>query len=226
MYGKKIPKTQQPDKTPFTYHPLHPDRPMPKLNPDTLTVVSIDPATVNLGFRIEVRKSNGIITMKEYSRTNFKNPNEEEGVSEIYSKLNVFLDQYTNYYKNADLIVIERQMPYNYKAVRISQHIISYFISYYRHVITNKNPLIVEIDPQLKSRALQGPKGMNNNDLKKWSVTKATELLEMRNDQPSLTVLKKEKRKADDLADVVCQVEAFCVLQNLPLTRKLETILM
>jgi hypothetical protein len=130
-----------------------------------------------------------------------------------------------DYYKEADLIIIERQMPYNYKAVRISQHVISYFISFYRHLITNKDVLIVEVDAKLKSKALCGPKGMTDRDVKKWAIEKATELLEMRNDSVSLAILGKESKK-DDLADVVCQVEAFCIIQDLPLTRKLETILM
>lgn len=163
--------------------------------------------------------------MKEYSRTNFKSPTEAEGVSGIYSKLSVFLDQYTHYYKEADLIIIERQLPTNYKAVRISQHIISYFIFFYRNTLSAKDALIVEVDSKLKSKMLATTKGMNDREVKRWAIEKARELLTMRNDEASLDILDKETKR-DDLADVVCQVEAFCIAQNLPLTRKIEQLLL
>jgi len=221
MFQRKTPKSQQIDKTMFTYHPVFTNKELPKL-PEKFTVVSIDPAITNFGFRIEQRNSNGIITMIQYCRVNFTVKDETEGIAGIYARITDFLDKYQADYKKVDLILIERQLPFNYKAVRVSQHVITYFIMLYKNII-NQEATIVEVDAKLKTKALCAPKGLNDREIKMWAVEEATRLLNKRKDDASLKILTKERKK-DDLADTVCQIEAFCVVQGLPLTKELTTI--
>jgi hypothetical protein len=66
-------------------------------------------------------------------------------------------------------------------------------------------PLIAEVDPKLKSKILKAPKGV---DLKKWSVEEAVKILKGRDDDNSIKIIEKTKKK-DDLADTVCQSQAW-----------------
>ena len=43
---------------------------------------------------------------------------------------------------------------------------------------------------------------------KTWCIKKAMSIIENRNDQHTLTQIKKSKKK-DDLCDVICQLQAF-----------------
>jgi hypothetical protein len=47
-----------------------------------------------------------------------------------------------------------------------------------------------------------------HGNVKKWSISKAIEILSNYNDINGLNILNKEKKK-DDLADTVCQIESF-----------------
>ena len=49
---------------------------------------------------------------------------------------------------------------------------------------------------------------------------KAKELLAKRRDYNGLEILEKHKKKADDLADTVCQIEAFFSFKKWPLTKE------
>lgn len=218
----RTPKSQAPDKTPFTvFNPHTLDLNNRNWNQDYYQVVSIDPSLKNLGFRIEKRFTNGKIESLVYCRKNFapnikKSDNLEPSIiCDTYEVITQFLDQYINLYLNSHIIIIEKQLIQNYKAVRISQHIISYFLFHLKNAPLL--PLIVEIDSKLKLRQLGAPRGMNERQNKKWLIEKAKELLQLHDDFASYQQLIKE-RKADDLSDVVCQSEAFFLYMKLPST--------
>lgn len=195
MYGLKIPKTQQPEKTPYTMYN------QPPVKGDYLQFVSIDPALKNLALRVERRYNDGRVIClysQKYSPM--------ETINQLYHNITVLLDNQQEYYKDTHYVIIERQLPQNYLATRVMQHLISYFLL--------KQCCVVEIDPKLKGRMLDAPKGIGERQLKKWAVEKAIEIATQRGDDYTLNLLKKNKKK-DDLADVLCQIEAFCLYNKL-----------
>ena len=137
-------------------------------------------------------------------------------VSKIYENINKSLLNIVPHLPTTHYIIIERQLPENYQATRVAQHLLSYFIFHLQDKYLL--PSICEIDPKAKGKLLGAPKGCNKNELKKWSVVKALELSEMRKDTLTINLLNKMKKK-DDIADVLCQIEAFCKMVGLPLTK-------
>jgi hypothetical protein len=225
-FRKKTPKRELPDKNLFTiYNPHSRDVNQRSWTQGYYQVVSVDPAVNNMGFRIERRYRDGRIVPLAYTRQNFyvAPPVDAEGkpmveagmVYETYELVTRFLDEFTSMFQESHIFIIERQMPQNYKAVRFSQHIITYFTL--RLKDAPLLPLIVEVDNKLKSRQMGAPRGIGERQVKTWLIEKAKELLAMREDTWSLNLLTKE-RKRDDLADVVCQIEAFFSYMGLPTT--------
>lgn len=220
QFGLKINKSQAPDKTPYTvYYPHtipHTER---KWDQDYYEILSMDPGKVkNFAFRIERRYHNGKIIPIVFDKVDFASF-ENEGttlVNNTYQVLTNFLDKYKEFYDDCHFFIIERQLPKNYKAVRVSQHVISYF-SFKMH---NRPllPAIVEIESRLKGKYLGAPTGINDKQLKTWSVVKGRELLTLRNDTFSLQVLDHFKNKQDDLCDTICQLEALMICWGLPTT--------
>ena len=185
-------------------------------------VVSIDPATVSFGFRIEKRvvlrcntkycDVETIVLVKvQYNDTI------SDGSMTLYNNINDFLDQYVDYYRQADLIIIERQLSFNYLPLRVSQHCISYFCIFNR--MTNSNSIIVELSGKVKTRLLNAPPKLDKREIKKWSVEKARELFVMRDDKIGLSTLVRIGKKLDDVSDATVQIEAFFTLLGLSITR-------
>ena len=110
-------------------------------------------------------------------------------------------------------VIIERQLAENYRAVRISQHTITYFLVQLKN--STLNPIIIELDSKVKGGQLGGAMGLSSKQLKAWAVEKAISILTMRNDSFSLDILNKIKKK-DDLADCVVQLDALCSMWKLP----------
>jgi len=219
-FGLKINKTESPDKTPYTVY-------YPHSIPDTsrvwsqkyYQVVSIDPARKNYALRIEQRWFDGRITPLVFDKIAIASIITENQITicNTYENLTAFLQKYSQFYDTCHFIVIERQLPQNYQATRIAQHTITYF-SLFCH---NKQllPSIVEIDPKLKGKMLSAPKNISDKQLKTWAIEKARNLLTERNDTYSLSVMDSFKKKQDDLADTVCQIEALFILWGLIFTK-------
>jgi hypothetical protein len=215
-FGLKISKSESPDKTPYTvYYPHSIPSTERKWIQPYYQVISIDPARKNYGFRIERRYHNGWITPIVFDKTAVESF-EQEGdtiICNTYQVLTAFLTKYEQFYDDCHFIIIERQLPQNYKASRIAQHTISYF-----SIRTHNKPLlpsIIEIDPKLKGKILGAPKGTTDKQLKTWAIEKARELLSIRKDDFSLQVLDHFRNKQDDLSDTVCQAEALFICWGL-----------
>lgn len=176
-------------------------------------VISIDPGEKNYAIRIERRYYNTVetiifekIDLNSYSEVRIQGII----VQSTYKVLTEFLNKFSKFYDQCHLVVIERQMACNYKALRIMQHSITYFMTkLYNSPLL---PWIIELDPKVKSKVLQMPKNVNT---KTWSVKVAKELLTLRKDYFSLKVLESHK-KQDDLCDTVCQIEALFKILKLP----------
>jgi hypothetical protein len=219
-FAKKIPKSQEPDKSlHIIYYPHTIPYTERKWNQNYYQVLSIDPGKIkNFSYRIERRYHNGKIVPIVFDKIDFESITQEgtTTINNSYQVLTDFLNKYNKFYDECHFFIIEKQLPNNYQAVRVSQHVISYF-----SIMMHNKPLlpaIIEVDSRLKGKYLGAPKGIGDKQLKTWSVEKARYLLNLRNDIFSLQVLDCFKNKQDDLCDTVCQIEALMVYWGLPLT--------
>jgi len=211
-FGLKISKTESPDKTPYTVYYPHTIPPTErKWTQPYYQVASIDPARKNYALRIERRYHNGWITPIVFDKIAIESIQQDGDtiICNTYQVLTNFLNKYRQFFDECHFVIIERQLPQNYKATRIAQHSISYF-TFYLH---NKTllPSIIEVDPKLKGKILGAPKGITDKQLKRWATEKARELLTIRLDNFSLQVLDYFRNKQDDLSDTVCQIEALFI---------------
>lgn len=217
-YGLKINKTEIPDKTPYTtYYPHDISRNHRKWDQGYIQIISIDPARKNYAMRIERRYYDGRILPVVFDKTSIESSIEEgkSTICDTYQNLTKFLDKYKHFYSDCHFVIIERQLPQNYKATRIAQHSITYF-----SLLLHDKPLlpsIIEVDPKLKGKILGAPKGINDKQLKSWAIEKGRELLTKREDTFSFEVLSYFKNKQDDLCDTICQIEALIILWDSPL---------
>lgn len=218
----KLNKCEQPEKTGYTIHDPH-TVPLTQRQERWVQpyyqIVSIDPAATNLGLRIERRYHSGVFEPLVFLRMNLKTLpmiNEEDMTCYLYKSLTTFLDQYLPFLRETHLIVVERQLPENYRAVRISQHIISYLCF---HLINAPLlPVIYEVESRAKYTMLGAPSTLNNKTLKKvWGPEKAREILQGEGDSKSLLVMEREGSKVDDLADTVLLRRVLELLLRLPI---------
>ena len=173
MFAQKTPKLQESDRTAFTtYYPSDID-PEKRIWPDVLMVGSIDPGIRNLAVRIESRgfKDNHPIKTIVWEKLHIKDEERklQNNVDNLYFLITNFLDQFLEYFKQCHLLIIERQLSKNYKAVRVSQHIISYFMFHFKNLYPNL-PMIFEVDSKLKGKELGASKHLNERGLKQWAV--------------------------------------------------------
>ena len=200
----KIKKSELPPKTQWTVHDPH-SKDISLRNElwkqPYLQFTTIDPGSKNLGLRIERRYHAGYYQPIVYIVYNVGITEEDELNCTVYKKLTTFLTQYLPLFMETHLFSVERQLPENYRAVRISQHIISFLM----HHLMNAPllPIIYELESKLKYRMLGAPTHLNHQTLKKvWGPAKAIEILTLENDTLSLNVINASKKK-DDLGDVV-----------------------
>lgn len=228
MYQRKTPKSQLPDKNEFTIYNPHTIDLEKKNWPDVVKVISIDPGIRNLALRVESR---GIRTNEhpiktivfEKLRIAEDDRRLEGNVDQLFSLITDFLDKYLSIFKESHMLIIERQLPINYKAVRVSQHIVSYFLFHFKNLMPAL-PLIYEIDPKLKGKELGASKHLNERGIKQWSVDHAKMLLAKRKDYEGLAILNKNKAKSDDLGDTITQAEAFFSFNEWPLTTEILSL--
>ncbi len=200
MYQHKVPEREKPPKEQYIIHRgTIPSR--DELNGEGFLIASFDPATENFAYRIEQRSINTVLTLSSF-KLRF-DTEVREGRMELYKQITEVLNGLP-YLTSLRMVVIERQLPVNYNAVRVSQHLISYFL-----LLPSNNLCLMEVNPQVKTRALHAPKGLNKNGIKSWSGEEARRLCRLRGDLQMLELLDRNEKKDDDLADTVVQVEGL-----------------
>jgi len=228
MFPQKIPKSQLPDKALITtYYPHTTDIHNRIWSQSYYRVISIDPGIKNFAFRIETRCNQARLSTGYFhprtevlEKVSFSHhvTDEETGICNLYSELNKFLDQYEEWYPTVHMVIVEKQMPFNYKMVRLSQHVITYFHT--KIINMPYLPSILEVSPKLKTNELGAPKGLTPTGVKDWSVKKTYEILAIRSDDKAIQIIDDTmKSKKDDLADTVVQIEAVFSYYGLPLTQ-------
>ena len=228
MYQKRPGKLNLPDKNQYTTYNPHSIDLNERKWPEVVKVISIDPGIRNLALRVESRGINSncypIKTLVfEKLRITEEDRRLDGNVDQLFFLLTSFLDKYKEIFKECHMLIIERQLPINYRAVRVSQHIISYFLLLFKNLMPAL-PLVYEVDPKLKTKQLGASKHLNERGVKQWSVDLGKELCSKRQDYDALKILEKNKAKSDDLCDVVVQGEAFFSFQGWPLTSTLSTL--
>lgn len=236
MFGLKINKSQAPDKNEYTIHDTtrisHEIRDELWWSENEIIIVSIDPGIKNFAIRIEKRPAFYEKNAQPSEiKTLFFNKcdisadfTDEKNNNDVYvlliDKLDAWIEQYLPL---IHLVIIERQLPVNYKAVRISQCVIDYFVIRLKR--SNKYPLIIELKPNVKSKELGAPKHLNDRGIKEWSVVEALSLLRIRGDQYAINCIENApKSKKDDLADTVTQIEAFFSYMGWPITNTMTDV--
>ena len=226
MFQKKMPKCQMPDKNEFTAHAFHSVDLNLRNWPDVVKIISIDPGIRNLAIRVESRgiRSDQPIKTVVFDKLRISDADRtiDNNVDKLYHLVTMFLNQYLEIFKTCHIVIIERQLPMNLKAVRISQHIITYFMIILKDIVPSL-PMIFEIDSKLKGRELGSSNHLNERGLKQWSIDHCKSLLVKRQDYYGLELLNKQKKK-DDVADCVCQIEAFFSFQKWPLTKEIKIL--
>lgn len=141
---------------------------------------------------------------------------------ETFHNMVDLLDKYSEYWDKCSYFVIEQQMSFgknkrNTMALKLGQHCYSYFTIRY-----GRFKRVVEFPAYHKTQVLgtekiRGKRYKNGNyqwktidkpTRKKWSITRATELLHFRGEVGTIDNIK-TKAKKDDLADTFCQLQAF-----------------
>lgn len=220
MHQPKVPKREKEYTGPFVRFsgPQTPDFVKQLKRKKVLKIISIDPGTVNLAFRIEKRYQakypRGLAYRVEtisFELRKFDIEVDKYQRCPLYRDVTKFFQEQHDKIKGVDLVMIERQPPINYKTVRLSQHMISYFSVRY------PDAHVIDIDPRLKGASFGLPKGTPKPELKKWAIAEAGKLLRHHDQDLTLLTLR-TSRKKDDLADTVVQVEGFCRLTGLAKT--------
>jgi hypothetical protein len=135
---------------------------------------------------------------------------------ESFHNLTELLNEYTSFFDTCNAFIIEEQMSFgsriNTMAIKLGQHTYSYFQIRY-----GKTKIISEFHAYYKTQVLGAPKekgkkarwiSMSKPKRKKWAVSKATEILELRKDDVTLKILR-DAKKRDDLADTLIQLQAY-----------------
>ena len=113
MYRAKIPKREKPDQTIYTSHDSHGPAQIARdwSKESKITVVSIDPGIVNLGFRIERRNYKGSVMEVEvlaYANAGFGDYQTDlkTGVSSLYRMMKNFMRKYDKFLNDINLVIV------------------------------------------------------------------------------------------------------------------------
>lgn len=118
-----------------------------------------------------------------------------------YTKCIEILEENMEFFLNAHYIVMEFQGSWaSPNTIRIAQHLITFFLISLKD--RGNRPLIIEIDPKLKSTML-GLKKMKQTELKKTCKQIAIQFLKDRGENQYALILE-GKGKKDDLGDTIC----------------------
>lgn len=135
------------------------------------------------------------------------------------------LDSYGDVWDKCSHFIIEKQMQFgktiNPMAMKLGQHCYSYFAIRY-----GRFKSIVEFPAYHKTQVLGAAKiagrktktgrtsykSIDKPARKKWCIAKALEIMTEREDVSSAEKIRKSKKK-DDLCDVICQLQAWKILE-------------
>lgn len=220
MFGvKKTPKSQKPDNLPIYFYNPHTKKPFNDdynrfWNQDYRQLAIFDIGYENLARRIARRHMNPQkIEVIAYDKIPISLETDEDGFRVLFNELETWLEMFKSSYLESHIIIIEWQLPQNYKAVRISTFILAYF--YFLLKDSPLLPLMCEMRSGFKDEYYPELKTLNQNARKSKCVEIGIKILEAQEDFYSLAIIeggtsRKKKTKKDDYADLVIMEEVFC----------------
>lgn len=206
MFGQsKVPKSQKPDTTPLYFYQYDDLPTFEEKNKYQIAVIDI--GFRNMCLRIETREAYPPrVVPLVFVKTPIPPEENKDGYRVQVDTLIKWLDEHKDLYVSSDIIVIEWQLPQNYKAVRLSSFILTYFHLLLRGL--ERRPFLIEMRSGFKDDYFPQLKTLNQAARKKETVVIALDLLDLMNDKESLRVFKKNK-KVDDYADTVVMAEVI-----------------
>jgi hypothetical protein len=142
--------------------------------------------------------------------------------TETFYNMFDLLDKYSEYWDKCSYFIVEKQMDFgkmkrNPKALKLGHYCQSYFVFRY-----GRFKEVIEFPAYHKTQVLgcqkiKGKKYKNGKhkwtsiskpERKKWSIIKATEILDIRGEKNIIDSIK-TKAKKDDISDCICQLESF-----------------
>lgn len=140
--------------------------------------------------------------------------------TDIFVALINYLNNHKKLLDLVDVVIIEQQMSTNVQAVRIAQHVFSYFMVNYTNKVMDNQLKLRYVQPQEKLRVFETPADIRSNKRKRkqWSESTAIKFMEDRADNYGVSTLSEHANckdsKGDDLADAVMQCQAFKLVRN------------
>jgi hypothetical protein len=178
-----------------------------------LRIVSIDPGSQNFCIRIEDRprsvNQSPAVKINQIYLGLWKLGDEDIRYMNLTGMLNGIKDMVLS----ADIIIVEEQMNFNPKILRMAQHAISWV--YFCFWDSSFKPKLVEMSAKLKLKIINCPKNLNKKGYKDWTIEWARKEFVDRKDDESLKLMGK-KKKLDDIADTLAQIEAYCIHNAIP----------
>uniref|UniRef100_A0A6C0KTG2 Mitochondrial resolvase Ydc2 catalytic domain-containing protein n=1 Tax=viral metagenome TaxID=1070528 RepID=A0A6C0KTG2_9ZZZZ len=125
------------------------------------------------------------------------------------------LDKHKDKIDKCSVVIIEQQMSFqntrNTMAIKLAQNCASYFLHRY-----GMDKELIEFPAYHKTQVLGAPKkggkAMSKPERKKWATEKAIEIIMERGESETLEEISGKKKK-DDLADVLIQLQSFKYLR-------------
>ena len=117
-----------------------------------------------------------------------------------------WLEEQDDIWQKCKIVLIEQQLKRNPFAQKIEQHVKSWFLHQYRQTI-----IVLSFSATHKTKVFKAPR-MSKPERKKWAIEKAHNILTQRGDTVGLQIMEENKRKADDLGDVLCMIQAWKIL--------------
>ena len=143
---------------------------------------------------------------------------------ETFHNMTDILDKYVSIWDKCSVFIIEKQMQFgkqtNPMAMKLGQHCYSYFAFKYgrfKQIVEfpayHKTQVLgaEKIQGRKNKKGVPSYKAIDKPSRKKWCIVKAIEILVARNDQQAIDQIKKSKKK-DDLCDVICQLQAWKII--------------
>jgi len=180
--------------------------------------VSIDPAQKNFAIRVEDRPTplgSGIRPILFHKQC-FTELSDLSNRWSLFSSITDYLDSQREILSQAHVVVIEQQVPMNYLMIRVSSHVVAYFISLLKD--SPNRPMIIEICPKHVKEILGFPDDVND---KIHARKMASALCKSRGDLQSSQIIDTDRThkgvlKGDDLGDAILQLEVFFMHMNWP----------
>jgi hypothetical protein len=203
----KYPKSEIPENHDWILHYPHkiPRNERGMWSTSFIGVISIDPGVKNYAVRYERWYPNAYVQSVFFTVTSFVYI-QPDGSTNIYRQIKDFLSQLEPYFNEINYVIVEKQLPINYRSTVIQNYTIAYFND--KLADLPLLPDIISLSPRVKGRYLGAPSTLNKRGLKLWAVEKALHICQQRGDEFSLSILKKSRKK-DDLADTIVQVVSF-----------------